>query len=130
VPDVSTTEEWIEGAGAHFALIEANFEVARSVVVAALASNEFPRQGQDAVDREARHWNVFRSQFPHLPDDDARRTFAALRHLRSSVSYVFLRLRFGLSPGDASETVRAAALLLVDEAGRRDRAASNGWTDR
>jgi hypothetical protein len=130
VREVSTVEEWIDGVRTHFALIEANLEVARSVVVAALASDEFPRQGHDALDREARLWNVFRSQFPHLPDDEARRTFASLRHLRSSVSYVFFRLRFELSPDDATEAVRTAALQLVEQARQRDRAASDGRTRR
>jgi len=126
VREVSTVEEWIDGVEAHFALIEANLEVARSVVVAALASDEFPLQSRDTLDRETRLWNVFRRQFPRLPDDDARRTFATLRHLRSSVSYLFFRLRFELSPADATEAVRTAALHLVEQAARRDRAASDG----
>ena len=126
VREVSTVEEWIDGVEAHFALIEANLEVARSVVVAALASDEFPLQSRDTLDRETRLWNVFRRQFPRLPDDDARRTFATLRHLRSSVSYLFFRLRFELSPADATEAVRTAALHLVEQAARRDRTASDG----
>jgi hypothetical protein len=130
IQDVSTVEEWIDGVRAHFTLIEANLEVARSVVVAALASDAFPRQGPEALEREARIWNVFRNQFPHLSDDEARQTFASLRHLRSSVSYVFLRLRFELSPDDATEAVRAAAMQVVEHARRRDRAASDGRTRR
>ncbi len=125
-PEMSTVEEWIDGVGAHFALIEANFEVVRSVVVAVLASDEFPLQGRDTLDRETRHWEVFRRQFSNLPDDDARRTFATLRHLRSSVSYLFFRLRFGLSPAEATESVRTAASQIVEQAARRDRAASDG----
>jgi AcrR family transcriptional regulator len=126
VREVSTVEEWIDGVEAHFALIEANLEVARSVVVAALASDEFPLQSRDTLDRETRLWNVFRRQFPRLSADDARRTFATLRHLRSSVSYLFFRLRFELSPADATEAVRTAALHLVEQAARRDRTASDG----
>lgn len=124
--EVSTVEEWIDGVGAHFALIEANFEVVRGVLVAVLASDEFPLQGRDALDREAHHWEVYRRQFPHLPDDDARRTFATLRHLRSSVTYLFFRLRFGLSPADATEAARTAASQIVDQAARRDRDADDG----
>lgn len=124
--EASTVEEWIDGVGAHFALIEANFEVVRSVLVAVLASDEFPLEPRDTLDRETRLWEVFRRQFSHLADDDARRTFAALRHLRSSVSYLFLRLRFGLSPAEATEAVRTAASQIVEQAARRDRASSDG----
>jgi AcrR family transcriptional regulator len=124
--EVSTVEEWIDGVGAHFALIEANLEVVRSVIVAVLASEEFPLQARDALDRETRYWEVFRRQFPHLPDDDARRTFATLRQLRSSVSYLFLRLRFGLSLADATVAVQTGAMQIVEQAARRDRATADG----
>ena len=122
--EVSTVEEWIEAVGAHLARTEANFDVFRSVIAAVLASDELWLFGQGIHDRDTHRWEVFRRQFPRLPEDDARRTFATLRHLMSSTSYVFHRLRFGLSPADATEAIRSGAAQIVAEAARRDRAAA------
>jgi AcrR family transcriptional regulator len=120
--DVSTVEEWIGALGAHLARTEAQFEVFRSIIVATLASDD-PRLFGQRHDRDAHLWEVFRRQFPRLDEGDARRTFAALRLFTSSTSYIILRLRFRLSPAEATETIRNAASLVVEEAGRRDRAA-------
>ncbi|MGH2652255.1 MAG: hypothetical protein ACRDHK_13715, partial [Actinomycetota bacterium] len=101
-------------------------EIVRSILVATLASEDLRLFGQDIHDRDAHRWEVFRRQFPHLPDRDARRTFATLRHLMSSTSYVFLRHRFGLSPAEATEAIRSAASQIVEQAARRDRATGQG----
>jgi hypothetical protein len=37
-----------------------------------------------------------------------------------------LRLRFGMSPAEATETIQAAASQIVEQAERRDRAAARG----
>jgi len=124
--EVSTVEDWIDAVGAHLALIEANFEVVRGLMVAALASDELLRSDQRLRDREAHRWEVFRRQFPHLPEGEARRTFATLRHLTSPVSYVFMRLRFGMSPTEAKEAIQSGASQIVEQAARRDRAAKEG----
>ena len=121
--EVSTVEEWIDMLGAHLARAEANFEFIRSVVVATLASDDLRLFGHSLRDRDTHLWEVFRRQFPQLDEGDARRTFAALRHLTSSTSYVFFRLRFRLPPAEATEAIQTAARQIVDRAARRDRSA-------
>jgi AcrR family transcriptional regulator len=121
--DVSTVEEWIDAVGAHFAHTEANFELVRSVVAALLTSEDPRLFGQDLRERDSHRWEVFRRQFPHLPEGDARQTFATLRHLISSTSYVLYRLRFGMSPAEGTEAIKSAASQIVEQAARRDRAA-------
>jgi len=124
--EVSTVEDWIDAVGAHLAFIEANFEVVRGLMVAALASDELLQSDQRLRDREAHRWEVFRHQFPHLPEGEARRTFATLRHLTSPASYVFMRLRFGMSPAEATEAIQSGASQMVEQAAERDRAADDG----
>lgn len=124
--EVSTVKEWIDTVGGHFTRTEANFEIVRKVVAAMLAADDMRLFGQDIRARDTHRWEVFRRQFPDLPDGDARRTFATLRHLMSSTSYVLYRLRFGLSPADATEAIRSAASQIVERAARRDRAAKQG----
>ena len=120
---VSTVQEWIAAVGSHLARTEANFQMTRAVVAAMLASDDLRLFGQDSSDRDTHRWRVFQRQYPHLPDHDARRTFATLRHLTSSTSYVLFRLRFGLSPADATEAIRSAATHIAEQTARRDRAA-------
>lgn len=124
--EVSTVEEWIGAVGAHLAHTEANFAMVRGVIVASLASDDMRLFGQGLHDRDTHLWEVFRRQFPNLPEGDARRTFATLRHLTSSTSYVFFRLRFGLSPAEATEAIRSGASQIVEQAARRDRAPGHG----
>jgi AcrR family transcriptional regulator len=128
--EVSTVEDWIDAVGAHLAVIEANFDIVRGLMVAALASDELLRSDHRLRDREAHRWEVFRRQFPHLPEGDARRTFATLRHLTSPVSYVFMRLRFGMSPAEATEAIQSGASQMVEQAAIRNRAANHGRTSR
>jgi len=120
--EASTVEEWMNLLGAHLARTEASFETHRSMLAATLATDDLRLFGQSLGDRDAHLWQIFRRQFPHLDKGDARRTFAVLRHLTSSTSYILLRLRFGLSPADATEAIRSAASLVVGQLARRDRA--------
>jgi len=120
--EASTVEEWMNLLGAHLARTEASFESHRSILVATLADDDLRVFGQSLGDRDTHLWQVFRRQFPHLDKGDARRTFAALRHLTSSTSYILLRLRFGLSPADATEAIQSAASLVVGQVARTDRA--------
>jgi AcrR family transcriptional regulator len=124
--EVSTVDEWIDVLEPHLARTEANFEIVRRVLGATLASDDLWLFGQSIHDRDSHLWKVFRRRFAHLPEADARRTFATLRHLMSSASYVFFRLRFGLSPAEATETVRSSASQFVEQAARRDLAAKEG----
>src|SRR5919106_2014584 len=119
--EVSTVEEWVEAVGSHFTVTEANFEVVRSVLAAVLAADDLALFEGGTGDRDAHRWQVFRAQFPNLSDDDAQRTFAALRHLMSSTSYVLMRLRFGMSPAQATKTIQVAASHLVEQAAHRNR---------
>ena len=121
--EVSTVEEWIDGVEAHLARTEANFEVVRSVLVAVLASEDLVPSDGGLHDRDVHRWEVLRQQFPHLSEDDARRTFATLRHLTSSTTYVLYRLRFGMSPAEATEAIRSGAAQIVEQAALRDQAA-------
>jgi AcrR family transcriptional regulator len=121
--EVSTVEEWIDGVGAHLARTEANLEVVRRVLAAMLASEDLELVGGGLHDRDAHRWEVFRRQFRHLSEDDARRTFATLRHLTSSTTYVLYRLRFGMSPAEATQTIRGGAAQIVEQAAIRDQAA-------
>jgi AcrR family transcriptional regulator len=119
---VSTVEDWLDAVEAHLAFIEANFDVVRALMVAALASDELLQSDQRLRDRDVHRWEVFRHQFQHLPEGEARRTFAALRHLTSPVSYVFMRVRFGMSPAEASEAIQSGASQIVEQAALRNRA--------
>jgi AcrR family transcriptional regulator len=125
VIEASTVEEWIDGIAAHLARTEANFEVFRGLVVAAFASDELQRPDKRLRDRETRRWQVFRRQFPHLSERDARRTFAALRQLTSSVSYVLMRLRFGMSSAEATDAIRSGASQIVEQTAVRNRIADS-----
>jgi len=82
--------------------------------------------GRNVRDRDTHLSEVFRGELPNLADDDAARTYAALRHLTSSTSYVLLRLRFRLAPGEATKAIQRAAAEMVEHAARRDRAAKRG----
>lgn len=121
--DVSTVEEWIDAIGPHFADTEANFELVRRVVAALFTSEDQRLFGQDLGERDIHRWQVFRGQFRHLHEGDARRTFATLRHLMSSTSYLLYRLRFGMSPAEATEAIQSAASQIVGQAAQRERAA-------
>ena len=119
----STVQDWLDALEAHLAVTEANFDVFRGFIVAALAADDWKESDERPPERDAHRWGVFRRQFPHLSDTDARRTFAAIRHLTSSVSYVFLRLRSGLSAAEAAKTIRSGASQIVEQAALRNRAA-------
>jgi AcrR family transcriptional regulator len=121
--EVSTVEEWIDGVEAHLARTEANFEIVRSVLVAVLASEDLVPSEGGLHDRDVHRWEVFRRQFQHLSEDDARRTFATLRHLTSSTTYVLYRLRFGMSPAEATDAIWSGASQIVELAAVRDQAA-------
>ena len=121
--EVSTVEDWIDAIGAHLARTEANLEVVRSVIAAMLASEDLVLLRGGFHDRDAHRWDVFRRQFPHLSEDDARRTFATLRHLTSSTTYVLYRLRFAMSPAEATAAIRGGASQLAEQAALRDQAA-------
>jgi AcrR family transcriptional regulator len=119
--DVSTIEGWIEAVTRHFLEAETHFELVRSVVVASLATGE-PGGPGNPSHRDAHRWEVFRREFPHLGEVDARSTFATLRHLLSTTSYLLYRIRFGLSPAQATRAIQSAARQIAEQARHQDRA--------
>jgi AcrR family transcriptional regulator len=122
--DVSSVEEWVTAIGPHLARIEADLTLVRQLLAAVLGSKDGPLEARP--DRDAHRWEVFRAEFPHLDDRDARRTFATLRHLTSSSSYLLYRLRFRLAPAEAVEAILTAARLIVHDAASRDRLTAAG----
>lgn len=119
----STVQDWLDALEAHLAVTEANLDVFRGLIVAAMAADDWRDSDERLAERDSHRWELFRRQFANLSDPDARRTFAAIRHLTSSVSYVFLRLRSGLSPAEAVKTVRSGASQIVEQAALRNRTA-------
>ena len=123
--DVTTIDGWIEAVAAHFSDAEAQFDVARSVLAAMFGAADAPQPRTHPDDRDAHRWAIFRRELPHLSDTDARATFATMRHLLSSTSYVLYRLRFGFSPAQATRAIQGAAQQISDQARSRDRAAAH-----
>ena len=127
--NATKTEEWIAALGPHLARIEENLEIARNLLVAVLTSDDLQLFNQDLHGRDSHRWQIFRRQFPRLPERDARRTFATLRHLTSSASYVLLRHRFGLPAAEATKAIQSGASQILEHAARRNRAAAR-WGRR
>jgi AcrR family transcriptional regulator len=127
--DVSTVDEWIAGLRSHLSRTEANIDLVRRILAAALASDDLLTFGHEQRDRDMHRWNVFRSEFPRLADDEARRLFLTLRHLTSSVTYVLMRLRFETPADEAVDTIERAARELVERARGLSRAAERHGGD-
>lgn len=117
--NVSTVQEWLDALEPHLALVEANLTLVRRLLAAVLGAGDGPLEARP--DRDTHRWEVFRAEFRHLSERDARRTFATLRHLTSSSSYLLYRLRFQLAPAEAVDAILTAARLIVQEASSRDR---------
>lgn len=119
---VSTVQEWLDALEPHLARIEANLALVRRLLAAVLASDDGPLEARR--DRDTHRWDVFRAEFPHLSEGEARRTFATLRHLTSSSSYLLYRLRFELAPAEAVGAILTAAQLIFEQTATRDRLAA------
>lgn len=109
-PEVSTVSEWIDAAGAHFEFIERNREIFSSIFSMVMSD---PDLATADLSRDAYYWNVFRTEFPGLGEEEATEWFAMLRHLISSASYLIYRYRFGMDPSRAAAAVRRAAEAMV-----------------
>lgn len=128
--EAPTIDAWIEAVAAHFRDAEAQFVVLRSVLAAMFGAAEAREPGNHLDDRDAHRWGIFRRELPHLSDADARATFATLRHLLSSTSYLLYRIRFGLSPVQATRAIQSAARQIAEQACGRDRAAAQSRKKR
>jgi AcrR family transcriptional regulator len=122
--DVTTVGQWIDASGPYMAGIESQFAVVRTILSAALASEDLRVFGERLHGGDRRRWEMFRRQFVHVPEADARRAYSMLRHLTSSASYVFLRLRSGMSPEETMASIREAATQVVEQIAGRDCAAA------
>ena len=115
----STVDEWIASAGHRFEHIEGRLEVLRGVMAAILTTDDLATATRRLPEADDPRWGVFRKEFPHLDETEARRAYAALRHVLSSVSYFFLRVRFGMPPQEAAATLCESASRIVAGLPRR-----------
>lgn len=95
-------------------------EMVRKALILAIADGDW------YVARDEHLWEVFREEYPHLPDTEARADFAVLRHVISSNSVILVGERFGIDPGDLAQAVRRAGEALVHAVAERDHAAGEG----
>ena len=123
--NISTVDEWLDALEPHFARIEADLVLVQRLFAAVLSSEDL-REDDTTRQRDAHRWEVFRTEFPHLAEREARRAFVTLRHLTSSTSYLLYRRRFELPPVEAAETIHSAAVQIVELARAGDRAATAG----
>lgn len=109
----SSVDEWISAAGLRFRHIESRLSLLRDVSAAIMAAGDL-----EAVETLPKaddpRWQIFRGEFGHLEEQEAIRAFAGLRHVLSSVSYYFLRARFGMPPEEASAALCETASRIVD----------------
>ena len=117
-------QAWVDAIPDQLALVEAHLDIFRAVVSAVIASDETGQDDGRMHDRYTRLWEVFRNEFPNPPEDEARQTFAVLRQVGSSMTYINFRRGFGLSPSAAAEAVETTARQIIKEAARRNRAAA------
>lgn len=110
----SNVDEWIAAAGRRFQHIEGRLEVLRGVMAAILAADDGPAAVRGMPEADDVRWHVFRREFTHVDEAEAIRAYAGLRHVLSSVSYFFLRTRFGMPPREASTTLCESASRIVD----------------
>lgn len=108
----SSVDEWIVAAGHRFLRIEDRLGVLGGVAAAIL--DEEPAAMQRIPEPDDARWHVFRREFTHLDEARAIRAFASLRHILSSVSYFYLRRRFGMPPQEASAALCESASRIVD----------------
>ncbi len=111
-------EEWISRTPSLVAFARTHDAVVRRGFVLGLSTRTW------RTDRDEHYWTLFRQRFPHLPEDEARQDFAAVRHLYSAATCLQLGERFGLDgPGVVAAMDRAVATLVAD-IDRRDRRAA------
>jgi AcrR family transcriptional regulator len=120
---VSSVSEWFDAARRNLARAEERLPLMRNMIAVTLTSSD-EDLAQTPRERDEHLWEVFRDEFGHLSDEDARRTFVAVRHLLSHASYLFFRIRFGLTPEAALLTVVNSAEQLVQQATLRNEAAT------
>ena len=122
--------DWTDGLPDRLALVEAHLDIFRAVVSAVIASDQVGPDDGRTHERYAGLWEVFRNEFPNLPENEALQRFAVLRQIGSSVTYITFRRNLGLSPSAATEAIQTTARQLIEEAARRNRAVGSKRRDK
>ena len=128
--DPDSVEAWIEALSDRLAVVESHLDIARAVISAVFVSDEMGHTDERMNDRYLPFWEVFRREFPALSEDEALQSFAALRQIGSSMTYITYRRNLGLSASAATEAIQTAARWIVEETVRRHRAAAESKTRR
>lgn len=79
--------------------------------------------GEWRTDRDERYWGMFRDEFCHLPEAEARADWAAFRHLIGAQSQILYVERFELEQDQAVAGLARAGRALIADVRKRDRAA-------
>ena len=86
--------------------------------------------GEWRTDRDERYWKMFRDEFSHLPEDEARADWAAFRHLIGAQSQILYVERFELDREQAVAGLGRAGRALIADVRKRDRAAAKRSTTK
>lgn len=112
--EVSTVDEWIASAKPRFRRIERRLDVLRGILAAILTADDLASAARPLPHADDVRWRTFRREFAQLDEAEAERAYIALRHMLSSVSYLMLRVRFGVPPEEAGTTLCENAARIVD----------------
>jgi AcrR family transcriptional regulator len=123
--DPDSVQAWIDALPDRLANFEAHLDIARAVVSAVFASDEMSQTDAKMHPRYFPFWEVFRREFPSLTEDEALQSFAVLRQMGSSMTYITFRRNLGLSPSAATEAIQTAARWIVDATASRELAAAD-----
>jgi AcrR family transcriptional regulator len=119
-----SVQAWIDALPDRLAVVEAHLDIFRAVLSAVIVSDDMGQTDGRMHNRYIPFWEVFRNEFSHLSEDEALQSFAVLRQIGSSMTYITFRRNLGLSPSAATEAIQTSARQIVDATARRDRAAA------
>ncbi len=118
-----TIAEYLETADRSLVFAATNAPEVRKMLIASLAL------GVWRTDRDEKYWRVFRAEFPHLEEREARADFAVLRHVLGVSGWFLMGERYSMDLETLSPAVKRAAQVLVAGIAERDQAASRGEND-
>ena len=110
----------VEGAHVSVAHGSTHKEMLRRGLLLAIPEGEWYTRRDDHL------WSVFRAEYPHLSEAEARADFAVLRHVLNSSNVILIGERFGIEPDDLAAAMARAGRVLNDAIAARDRAADDG----
>ena len=76
--------------------------------------------GEWRSDRDEAYWRMFRAEFPHLDEAEARQDFAVFRHVLGAASAVMIGERFELEPDEVTAAMSRGVWALMADIRRRD----------